>query len=148
MSIAPNRPSSIRTALTCRCPACGQGKLFKGYLRLADKCSSCGQDFGFADPADGPAFFVMSGIGILVIAVWAWWVVVQHPPIWAQMTTIFPAFLGGSLISLRPVKAWLVAEQFLHKAEEAKWASTGVHGIGEFALDRRKSSNQGPTLDA
>jgi hypothetical protein len=38
------------------------------------------------------------------------------------------------------VKAWLVAEQYVHRAEEAKWASLGKHGEGGFCFDRRKES--------
>ena len=54
--------------MRCRCPRCGRGKLFQGFLTLAPSCESCGLSYAFADPADGPAFFVMSGVGILVVA--------------------------------------------------------------------------------
>jgi uncharacterized protein (DUF983 family) len=99
-------------------------------------------DYSFADPADGPAFFVMSGVGVLATALWAWWVVVAHPPLWAQMAIVFPALIAGCLGTLRPVKAWMVAEQYVHKAEEARWASVGEHGAGGFAYDRRKAANR------
>lgn len=112
-------PSSLRSGLLCRCPRCGQGPLFSGFLALAKACDHCGLDYGFAEPADGPAFFVMTGVGVLVTAVWAWWVVVAQPPVWAQFATVFPALIGGCLLTLRPVKAWLVAEQYLHKASAA-----------------------------
>lgn len=111
-------PPSWRSGLTCRCPRCGRGALFCGFLELAGSCSACGLDYGFADPADGPAFFVMTGVGILVTGVWAWWVVAAQPALWLQFATVLPALLGGCLATLRPVKAWLVAEQFLHKASE------------------------------
>ena len=111
-------PSSLRSGLLCRCPRCGEGRLYAGFLRLAKCCDRCGLDYGFADPADGPAFFVMTGVGILVIAVWAWAVVAFQPPIWLQFATVFPALLAGCLGTLRPVKAWLVAEQYIHKASE------------------------------
>ncbi|CAN5159874.1 DUF983 domain-containing protein [soil metagenome] len=111
-------PSSLRAGLLCRCPRCGEGALYSGFLKLAKRCDRCGQDFGFAEPADGPAFFVMTGVGILVIAVWGWAVVAFQPPIWLQFATVFPALLVGCLGTLRPVKAWLVAEQYIHKASE------------------------------
>ena len=118
MITAFNAPSSLRSGLLCRCPRCGEGKLYNGFLRLAKRCDRCDLDYGFADPADGPAFFVMTGVGILVIAVWAWAVVAYQPPLWAQFATVFPALLAGCLGTLRPVKAWLVAEQYIHKASE------------------------------
>lgn len=111
-------PTSLQAGLQCRCPRCGEGKLFGGFLRLAKRCDRCGLDYGFADPADGPAFFVMTGVGILVIAVWGWAVVAWSPPLWVQFATVFPALLIGCLGTLRPVKAWLVAEQYIHKASE------------------------------
>ncbi|HEY8616689.1 DUF983 domain-containing protein [Phenylobacterium sp.] len=140
MAIQYDSPSSLSAGLRCRCPRCGEGKLFQGFLTIAPACAKCGQSFAFADPADGPAFFVMSGVGIVVTALWAWWAVVAQPPIWAQMAVVFPAMIGGCLASLRPVKAWLVAEQYLHKAGEGQWASLGKHGEGGFVLDRRKAS--------
>ena len=132
-------PSSLGAGVRCRCPRCGEGKLFSGFLALAERCDQCGLDFSFADPADGPAFFVMTGVGILVMAVWAWSTVAYNPPIWVQFVTVFPALIGGCLGALRPVKAWLVAEQYVHKAEEGRFDSIGKHGVGGFVFDRRKA---------
>ena len=50
------------------------------------------------------------------------------PPIWLQFATTFPLTIGGCLAVLRPVKAWLVAEQYVHKASEATWDALGTHG--------------------
>jgi uncharacterized protein (DUF983 family) len=121
-------PTSLSAGLRCRCPRCGQGRLFSRFLTVAERCDACGLEYSFADPADGPAFFVMTGVGVLVTAIWAIWAVAARPPIWAQFLVVVPALVGGCLACLRPVKAWLVAEQFVHKAEEGRWASTGAHG--------------------
>ena len=130
-------PTSLEAGLRCCCPRCGRGKLFAGFLKLAPACDKCGLDYGFADPADGPAFFVMTGVGVVVTAVWAWWVVAAQPPLWAQFVTVLPALTVGCLATLRPVKAWLVAEQYIHKAEQGRIESPGVHGEGGFGLRRR-----------
>ncbi len=127
-------PLPIISGLTCRCPRCGKGKLFSGFLKMAPSCEACGLDFSFADPADGPAFFVMTAIGMIVIAVFTWVEVAYHPPMWVHMVTVFPALIIGCLGALRPVKAWLVASQFFHKAEEARFSSLGGHGEGGFGL--------------
>jgi uncharacterized protein (DUF983 family) len=133
MADAPFRnPSSIECGIRQCCPRCGEGRLFKGFLAIAPSCERCGLDYGFADPADGPAFFVMTGVGIAVIAAWTIWVIAAQPPMWAQFAAVFPALIVGCLGTLRPVKAWLVAEQYLHKAEEARWISLGAHGSGGF----------------
>ena len=133
-------PSTLRAGVTCRCPRCGRGRSFAGYLKIADRCEVCGLDFGFADPADGPAFFVMSGVAIIVMALWAWWAVTARPPVWLQLCVVPVALVGGCLALLRPVKAWLVAEQYAHKAGEGVWVSLGAHGEGDFVADRRAAS--------
>jgi uncharacterized protein (DUF983 family) len=46
----------LHVAARSKCPRCGQGKLFDGFLKLAPRCNVCGLDFSFADTADGPAF--------------------------------------------------------------------------------------------
>jgi uncharacterized protein (DUF983 family) len=121
-------PSSLEAGLRCRCPQCGRGRLFKGFLTLDARCETCGLDYGFADPADGPAFFVVTGVGLVVTGLWAWWAVALQPPIWAQFAVAMPAMIACCLAALRPVKAWLVAEQYVHKAAEATWDSLGTHG--------------------
>ena len=134
-------PSPIVSGLRCRCPRCGEGKLFSGFLNLAKSCDRCGLDYGFADPADGPAFFVMTGIGIAVIALFAWVEVAFHPPIWVHLLTTFPLLFGGCLGTLRPVKGWLVASQYFHKAEEAQWSNLGGHGEGGWTSRRRPAAD-------
>jgi uncharacterized protein (DUF983 family) len=131
-SYDPPRP--IISGIRCRCPRCGEGKLFSGFLTVAKECEACGLDYSFADPADGPAFFVMTAVGMVVIAVFTWVEVAYHPPLWVHMITVFPALIIGCLGALRPVKSWMVASQFFHKAEEAKFSSLGGHGEGGFGL--------------
>ncbi|OYX29823.1 MAG: hypothetical protein B7Y99_12575 [Caulobacterales bacterium 32-69-10] len=131
-------PSSLVCGVKQCCPRCGEGKMFSGFLTIAPECDRCGLSFAFADPADGPAFFVMTGVGVAVIAAWTAWVIAAQPPMWAQFAAVFPALIVGCLATLRPVKAWLVAEQYHHKAEEARWASLGAHGSGYGPRGRPK----------
>lgn len=135
MTIPATQPTSLSAGLKCRCPRCGEGRLFVRFLTLSDECEGCGLNFDFADPADGPAFFVMTGVAILVATAWGVWAATAQPPIWLQFALVFPALIGGCLVALRPVKAWLVAEQYIHKAEEGRWASTGTHGRAPAGYD-------------
>jgi uncharacterized protein (DUF983 family) len=53
-------PSPYLTGLLCRCPRCGKGKLFGGFLTLKNDCDSCGLDFNFADSGDTGQPFLSS----------------------------------------------------------------------------------------
>jgi len=65
MALAQNTTAWILSvAARSKCPRCGQGRLFNGFLTFAKKCDVCGLDYSFADTADGPAFFAMMGMGL------------------------------------------------------------------------------------
>ncbi|MDX8535659.1 DUF983 domain-containing protein [Mesorhizobium sp. VK25A] len=108
-----------------RCPRCGEGHLFEGFLKLAPKCDVCGLDFSFADPADGPAFFVIcfACVPSVLFAVWAQ--VTFEPSMWFHAFVSIPIVLASCIPPLRPLKGWLVASQFYHKAEEGRLARPG-----------------------
>ena len=108
-----------------RCPRCGRGHLFRGFLTLAPRCEVCGLDYGFADPADGPAFFVMSIVSFPVVAFAAWLELTYSPPIWVHLVTTAPMLIFGCLALLRPLKGWLVAAQYINDAREARPARKG-----------------------
>src|SRR5258708_38823169 len=59
-------PLPIARGLAGRCPRCGKGKLFRGFLTLAPRCECCGLDYSFADAGDGPAVFVILIAGFIV----------------------------------------------------------------------------------
>lgn len=122
------RLSTLSTGLRCRCPRCGQGPLLKGYLTIRDKCPACGLDYGFADPADGPAFFAMSAIGVIGMAAFMAFEFTVRPAIWVHFAFTFPLIAAACLLVLRPFKGWLVSEQFVHKAAPPEWESIGRHG--------------------
>ena len=116
----PEQPgvSPILAGLTCRCPACGKGRLFAGYLALAPACEVCGLDYTHADSGDGPAVFVILILGFAAVGAALVVEVAFRPPYWLHVVLWLPAILGGSLGLLRPFKAILVALQFKHKATQ------------------------------
>ena len=117
--------STVKTGLACRCPRCGKGPLFKGYLTLRAECPECGLSYAFADPADGPAFFVMSAVGIIGMILLMAFEFTVHPPIWVHAVVTLPLLVAMCLGCLRPFKAWLVAEQFIHTAAPPEFSSNG-----------------------
>jgi uncharacterized protein (DUF983 family) len=65
---APSVLSGLKRGLTRHCPNCGQGRLFRGYLRVEPVCPACGNENGRYPADDGPAYFTMLLVGHLVIA--------------------------------------------------------------------------------
>ena len=120
--------SPIKAGLGCRCPQCGKGEVFESYLGLAKSCSVCSADFSKADSGDGPAFFVMFLVGILVTPPVLLVQVVFDPPYWVHLIIWGPIIFGLSIWLLRPFKSLLFALQWKNYAEEAQWESVGKHG--------------------
>ena len=105
----------------CRCPRCGQGPLFDGFLALAPKCEACGLDYAFADPADGPAFFVMMTMAFPATAFGVWVELAYEPALWVHLITTLPFLLLSCIPPIRPFKGMLIASQYVHKAEEGRF---------------------------
>src|SRR5918995_1840253 len=72
----------LAIAVRSACPRCGKGMLFQGFLTLAKRCNLCGLDYSFADPADGPAFFVMMTMAFPITALGIWIELAFEPPVW------------------------------------------------------------------
>jgi uncharacterized protein (DUF983 family) len=120
MTDAPARPNPFLSGLAARCPNCGKGKLFSGFLAVAQRCANCGFDLKAADPGDGPAVFVMLIGGFLVVFPALFFQVAYNPPIWVILTVFMPLAVIVPLALLRPVKGVLLAAQFHNKASQAR----------------------------
>jgi len=111
--------SALR-GIACRCPRCGKGKLYAGFLTLAPRCQSCGLDYAFIDAGDGPAVFVILLAGAIVVAAALIVEVKYQPPFWVHAALWLPLILVTTLLPLRSMKSLLVALQFHHKAAEGQ----------------------------
>jgi uncharacterized protein (DUF983 family) len=110
----------IGRGLRGRCPRCGEGRLFKGFLTLRPACEHCGLDFDFADAGDGPAVFVILIGGALVVFAALLTEVVYQPPYWVHAALWLPLILIVTLTPLRPIKGLLIALQYHHRAAEGR----------------------------
>ncbi|ABS62297.1 protein of unknown function DUF983 [Parvibaculum lavamentivorans DS-1] len=121
MTDNPKRmPSSIEAGLRACCPRCGKGRLYDGFLTLAPACPECGLDYGFADAGDGPAVFIMMIAGFIIVGLVLWVEFTWSPPYWVHAVLWIPLTLALTVGLLRPLKGWLVAQQFRHRAEEGR----------------------------
>lgn len=103
-----------------KCPRCGQGDLFKGFLALHARCSVCDLDFAKADSGDGPAFFVMSFVSFFAVAIafiarFGW-----DAPMGVALFASIGFTIVATLLLLRPTKAILIALQYANKAAEGR----------------------------
>jgi uncharacterized protein (DUF983 family) len=114
-------PSPVALAVAGKCPRCGQAPLFAGPVRFAPRCRSCGLDFDSFNVGDGPAAFLILIFGavLTVLAI----VLDQSisPPWWVHLIWL-PVGLGLTLGGLRVAKAWLVAQEYRHRAAEGRIA--------------------------
>ena len=113
--------SPVVSALAGDCPRCGARTLFNGWVRFADRCRGCGLDFASFNVGDGPAAFLILIVGAIVVvgalfldaaAEPRWWVHLVWIPVAAALT------IGG----LRVSKAWLLGQEYRHRAREGRIA--------------------------
>ena len=104
-----------------RCPRCGEGRLFSGFLKVGTRCTNCGLDYAFADAGDGPAVFVILIIGFLVVGLALWTEVDLNPPLWLHFIIWIPLALVLCLTALRLIKGILITLQYRNKAQQGVW---------------------------
>lgn len=112
--------SPVVAGLCCRCPRCGKGKLFAGFLSLKPRCDRCGLDYAFIDSGDGPAVFIILLAGFVVVGCALIVELKYQPPFWIHAVLWGPLILATTLLPLRPMKSLLIALQFHHKAAEGQ----------------------------
>jgi uncharacterized protein (DUF983 family) len=112
--------SAFTTGISGKCPRCGRGKLFSGYLTVAKSCSSCGLSYDFADSGDGATWFVMLfacvfGVGSIL------GVEVAYSPAWyVHVMIAIPVLIILPMIMLRPAKGFLISQQWVTNAHEGR----------------------------
>ena len=117
---AERLPSPFATGLACRCPRCGEGALFKGFLKPVSRCESCGLDLSWAEATEGPAVFIILIVGFVIVGAAAAVEAMFHPAPFVHLLLWLPGTVILALALMRPLKATMVALQFHNRAEEAR----------------------------
>ena len=114
-----DQPVSLPQAiLSCRCPRCGRGKLFKGLLAVSDACPVCGLDLLRGDTGDAGAVPIIILLGAIVGGLAIWTEFRFSPPMWVHIV-LWPAVATPAAIALmRLAKSLLIAMQFRHRSTE------------------------------
>jgi len=113
------RPNPFLCGLRSACPNCGEGPLFVGYLRVADRCEACGQDLTRADSGDGPVVFILLIVGTVCCGGLLFTELALQWPVWLELVIWLPLSVLMTLAVLRPFKATMIALQFFNNASEA-----------------------------
>jgi uncharacterized protein (DUF983 family) len=95
-----------------RCPRCGEGKLFRAFLKVDNACSACGLDFTPHRADDLPAYLVIIIVGHFVVPMALFIETNYSPPVWLQLSIYLPLTLVLSLLLLQPVKGAVVGVQW------------------------------------
>ncbi len=103
-----------------RCPRCGEGKLFAGYIKVADTCGHCGLDLSAQRADDAPPYFTMLIVGHIVVPLMWAWERFYSPPAALQMAVWLPVIALLSLWLLPRVKGATIGLQWAMK----------MHGFG------------------
>jgi len=126
--------TAMSRGFKCRCPRCGEGKLFRAFLKTNDCCSVCGQDFTGHRADDLPAYLVIVIVGHIVVPL-ALWIETNYSPSMAiQLAIYLPVTLVSSLLLLQPVKGAVVGLQ---------WAFR-MHGFDDHAAQAETVDDSAP----
>lgn len=111
---------SIMSGLKCKCPSCGQGKLFRKYIKPVDACAVCGEDYSPQRADDLPAYLVVVIVGHLMVGGFLATELTMQVPGWVHLAIWTPFTVLASLLLLQPVKGAVIGLQ---------WALR-MHGFG------------------
>lgn len=109
-----------------RCPACGEGHIFRAFVKVADHCEKCGEVFRHHRADDFPAYLVIILVGHVVVPLAMWIEIAYSPSYWLQAVIGLPLIVGLAIALLQPMKGAVVALQW----------HMGMHGFAESKLAR------------
>lgn len=116
----------LSRGFSCKCPKCGEGKIFAKWLKVKDHCDSCGEEFHHHRADDFPAYVVIFIMGHVGVALALELEGHFSPPLWWHGVITLPITVILSLLLLQPVKGAIVALQW----------RIGMHGFKAARLKR------------
>lgn len=116
---------AMARGLLCRCPNCGEGKIFRAFLKVTDDCPKCGESLSGHRADDLPAYLVIVVVGHIIVPIALWVEMNYAPSVLLQLAFYLPFTLIASLALLQPIKGAVVGLQ---------WAFR-MHGFDESDTD-------------
>jgi uncharacterized protein (DUF983 family) len=104
----PSLRTAVLRGLCARCPACGEGHLFAGWLKVVKQCEICAAPLGLARSDDLPPYLTILLVGHIVVPLMVWMERTQSPPTWLTAAIFLPLTLVLTLALMRPIKGGTV----------------------------------------
>jgi uncharacterized protein (DUF983 family) len=117
---------ALKRGFLGRCPHCGEGRLFRAFVKVVDQCDACGEVYRHHRADDFPAYLVIVLVGHIVVPLVLWVEIAYSPAYWLHAAIWGPLVLAMALGLLQPIKGAIVALQW----------QTGMHGFAERKLAR------------
>jgi uncharacterized protein (DUF983 family) len=114
---------AMARGLRCRCPNCGEGKIFRAFLKVADNCPACKENLSHHRADDLPAYLVIVIVGHIIVPIALWIETNYAPSMLLQLAFYLPFTLVSSLLLLQPVKGAVVGLQWafrMHGFDESR----------------------------
>jgi len=103
---------AVRRGFLGHCPNCGQGRMFRAFLKVADRCPVCGEALHHHRADDAPAYFVILITGHIVVPLVLAVEIAFAPPYWVHLVLWLPLIVGLAIGLLQPVKGAIVGWQW------------------------------------
>lgn len=104
--------ASMLRGAALKCPACGEGAMFRRYLKVADTCPGCGEELHHHRADDAPAYFTIVIVGHIVVSLVLAVEMAYRPPLWLHAALWLPLTVILTLVLLPSVKGTLVGLQW------------------------------------
>ncbi|MBY0334400.1 MAG: DUF983 domain-containing protein [Acetobacteraceae bacterium] len=106
--VVPPLGLAVRRGVANRCPVCGGGRIFAGYLTVVQSCVACGAPLGRLRADDAPPYFTILLTGHILVPGVLWVEKAYMPPMWLHMVVWLPLFTIVCMLLLRPIKGAVV----------------------------------------
>ncbi len=116
--MAASEPSVAQATLGCRCPRCGEGRLFDGLLSIRPACTVCGLDFTGADTGDAFAVPILIVLGAIIVGAAFWLDTRFAPPLWVHAVIWPPVTAVLVVVMTRYIKSFFTVQQYHTRRDE------------------------------
>lgn len=120
-----NLGQAVWRGTLCKCPHCGQGKMFRAYLKVTDHCETCGEQLDLHRADDFPPYIAIMIVGHLLVGIMLHMDMVWHVNPLTYLYTMVPLAVILPLAMLPSIKGAIVGMQ---------WAN-GMYGFGTGQRD-------------